>query len=85
MTLAMQCAVDWAATLTGYCIFSSPPPPLPDGGGCFNSGLTESCPPTFTCVVDQCRALCACDADCEPGQCCSEPVGTTGFHVCREC
>jgi hypothetical protein len=83
-SLAMQCAVDWAATLSGYCIFSSPPP-VAGADTCFNSGVTESCPPTFTCVVDQCRRLCLCDADCEQGQCCTEEVGSTGFHVCRDC
>jgi hypothetical protein len=81
-TLQMQCAVDQLAILRGYCIFSSPPPGT---GGCINSGVTESCPPTFTCVVDQCQKLCLCDADCDEGQCCTQQVGSTGFKVCRDC
>jgi hypothetical protein len=80
--LMMQCAVDLAApSPTGYCIFAAPM----DGGACFNSGLTESCPPTTTCVAGECRSLCFCDADCEEGKCCAEPIGITGFNVCGDC
>jgi hypothetical protein len=80
--LQMQCAVDVAApSPTGYCIFSAPM----DAGACFNSGLTESCPPTTTCVGGECRPLCFCDADCEEGKCCAEPIGITGFNVCGDC
>jgi hypothetical protein len=56
-----------------------------DGGFCFNSGVTESCPPQHACVGDTCRTLCFCDADCEKGECCVEPVGTLGFKVCNAC
>jgi hypothetical protein len=81
---SMQCAVDLGAdVLAGYCIFSAPMD-MPDGG-CFNSGVTESCPPTSTCFDFQCRTLCFCDADCEKGQCCVEPVGSFGFKVCGDC
>ena len=79
---AMQCAVDLASdVLAGYCIFSSPPM----DGGCFNSGVTESCPPTSTCFELECRTLCLCDADCEAGQCCKDAVGDRGFKVCGAC
>jgi hypothetical protein len=78
---SMQCAVDLAwDVLAGYCIFSSPPMP-----GCFNSGVTESCPPSQTCFDFECRTLCFCDADCDAGQCCKEPIGTLGFKVCGDC
>lgn len=79
-----QCAVDFtAATLAGYCIFSAPMPML--DGSCFNSGVTESCPPSATCFEFQCRSLCFCDADCTQGQCCVDPVGSLGFKVCGDC
>jgi len=77
----MQCAVDLASdVLAGYCIFNGPV-----GAGCFNSGVTESCPPTSTCFDFECRTLCFCDADCEAGQCCVDPVGTLGFKACGAC
>jgi hypothetical protein len=77
----MQCAVDLAnPVLAGYCIFSAPM-----AGGCFNSGVTESCPPSATCFNFECRTLCFCDDDCEEAKCCVEPVGTAGFKVCGEC
>ena len=77
----MQCAVDLGSDmLAGYCVFSTPMP-----GGCFNSGLTESCPPTETCFEFECRTLCFCDDDCKEGQCCVDPVGTLGFKVCGDC
>lgn len=77
----MQCAVDaFSDVLAGYCIFNGPV-----AGGCFNSGVTESCPPTQTCFDFECRTLCFCDDDCMEGQCCVEPVGTLGFKVCGEC
>lgn len=83
-SLMMQCAVDPLATLTGYCIFYSGQSPML-GGDCLNTGVTESCPPTFTCVDGRCRELCFCDADCEAGQCCTEPLEGTGFKVCGDC
>jgi hypothetical protein len=84
-SLMMQCAVDVNATLKGYCVFFSGGPPPALGGACLNTGVTESCPPTSTCVVDKCRKLCFCAADCEAGQCCKEPFGSTGFNVCGDC
>jgi hypothetical protein len=79
---AMQCAIDLAApSLAGYCIFSAPM----DAGFCFNSLVTESCPPSTTCVNGECRDLCFCHGDCDDGQCCLEPIGTTGFKLCGDC
>jgi hypothetical protein len=83
-SLAMQCAIDHLAILTGYCIFSSPTPPAL-GGDCLNTGVTESCPPTSTCVDGTCRELCYCDIDCTAGTCCTDPVADTGFKVCGDC
>ena len=80
---AMQCAIDLLSPLTGYCIFSSPMSVL--GGSCFNSGLTESCPPRATCFNGTCATICLCDTDCGAGSCCSEPIGDTGFSVCGGC
>jgi hypothetical protein len=83
-TLQMQCAVDLLAPgLAGYCIFRGTTPP--DGGACFNSGVTEDCLPTNTCYGGQCRKLCYCDADCGAGQCCSLRVGNYGFGACGDC
>ncbi|MGD8862209.1 MAG: hypothetical protein PVI30_19510 [Myxococcales bacterium] len=81
-SLQMQCAVDLLAPgLAGYCIFRG----LYDGGTCFNSGVTEDCPPTQTCYGGECRKLCFCDADCNAGQCCSLRVGNYGFGACGDC
>jgi hypothetical protein len=80
-----QCAIDFAAEeLAGYCIFSGPLP-MDSGVGCLNTGVTESCPGSSTCVDGLCRTLCFCDADCEEEQCCVEPIGDLGFKVCGEC
>jgi hypothetical protein len=84
-SLMMQCAVNFAATLTGYCIFNSGGPPPALGGACLNTGITESCAPTATCVAGQCRKLCLCDADCGAAQCCTDPLESTGFKVCGGC
>jgi hypothetical protein len=80
---AMQCAIDvLAPTLTGYCTFSSP---MTAGLECFNSGVTESCLPKQTCFDFECRTLCFCDADCEEGECCVDPIGDLGFKACGAC
>jgi hypothetical protein len=84
-SLQMQCAVSFDAPLTGYCIFNSGGPPPALGGACLNTVITESCPPKSTCVAEQCRKLCFCDSDCEAGQCCTEPLQSTGFKVCGDC
>lgn len=77
----MQCAVDaFSDVLSGYCIFNGPV-----ADGCFNSGVTESCPPTETCLDFECRKLCFCDDDCAEGQCCVDPVGDLGFKACGAC
>jgi len=82
--LQQQCAADLLSnTLAGYCIFSAPAP-APDGS-CLNTGVTESCPPTQTCVDGLCRTLCFCDDDCEEGRCCADPVGDVGFKACGDC
>jgi hypothetical protein len=83
--LQMQCAVSFDAPLTGYCIFFSGGPPPALGGACLNTVVTESCPAKSTCVAERCRTLCFCDADCEAGQCCTEPLQSTGFKVCGDC
>lgn len=80
-----QCGIDQFSMLVGYCVFASETPATL-GGACFNSGVTESCPPTSTCSADGiCRKICLCDADCVAGQCCTEPVGATGFSMCGDC
>jgi hypothetical protein len=77
----MQCAVDLVSdVLAGYCVFNGPV-----ADGCFNSGVTESCPPKETCFDFACRTLCFCDDDCKEGQCCVDPVGDLGFKVCGSC
>lgn len=82
--LGMQCDVDLlASTLSGLCVFSAPPP---DGGACLNIPPTESCPPGHTCVdFSECKKLCACDSDCDAGDCCSERLGDHGFKTCSPC
>jgi hypothetical protein len=81
--LGMHCTVDpLAFTLAGYCIFSA----TQDGGtGCLNTFVTESCPPKSTCFEGQCQKLCFCNSDCDPGECCAEPLGSLGFKVCNKC
>lgn len=82
--LSMQCAIDYAARLTGYCIYNAPPA-LGMSGECLNTGITESCPPQFTCFAERCAKICLCDAECGAGQCCSQPIDRTGFSVCSDC
>ena len=78
----MQCAVDAvAAKPTGYCVFSSPL----DGGMCFSSGVTESCPAGHFCAFNECREVCLCNSDCSTGRCCGDPVGAGGFKLCGDC
>lgn len=82
--LGMQCDVDLqAAVLQGQCVFKAP---LPDGGGCLNVPPTETCPPGQTCVdLRECRRVCLCNSDCEPGNCCTAPLGEQGFRTCSPC
>ena len=82
--VSMQCAIDYAATLTGYCIYNAPPA-LGMSGECLNTGITESCPAQFTCFSERCAKICLCDAECDAGQCCSQPIQGTGFSVCGDC
>ncbi|MDD9936340.1 MAG: hypothetical protein OXT09_22200 [Myxococcales bacterium] len=79
--LGMQCAVDLANTLAGYCIFASPPTILP----CLNTLVTESCAAGSACVDGECRRLCFCDSECEAGQCCNGPIAAHGFSACGDC
>lgn len=81
--LQMQCAVDLATTLAGYCIFSGPP--SPGTFPCLNTLVTESCAPMSACVDGECRKLCFCDSDCEAGQCCNGPIAAHGFSACGDC
>ena len=77
-----QCAIDTLAiTLAGYCILSAPT----DAGTCANTGLSESCPPKYTCLASECRRMCFCDNECGKGECCFEFVGNLGFKVCKAC
>ena len=81
--LEMQCGIDLTAPLTGYCVFLAPPAlGMPDE--CLNTGVTESCPATTTCFAGKCHRICLCDADCDAGQRCDEPIEGTGFNVCSE-
>jgi hypothetical protein len=82
--LGMQCDVDLlAAKLSGQCVFSAPPP---DAGGCLNIPPTETCPPGYTCVdFSECKKLCACDSDCDAGDCCNERLGDHGYKTCGQC
>jgi hypothetical protein len=81
--LGQQCGIDLVSHLTGYCVFTAPPAlGMPDE--CLNTGVTESCPIQFTCFAGKCHRICLCDADCDPGLSCSEPIDSTGFNVCRE-
>lgn len=79
----LQCIIDYASgTLAGYCAFSTP---IDGGPFCVSTPVTESCPPSTTCVDGVCRALCFCDDDCNRGECCAEQVGGLGFKLCGAC
>jgi hypothetical protein len=79
----LQCIIDYASgTLAGYCAFSTP---IDGGPFCVSTPVTESCPPSTTCVDGVCRALCFCDDDCGQGECCGEQVGELGFKLCGTC
>jgi hypothetical protein len=83
MELSMQCAVDpLAGGIAGYCTFSAP---SDVDGGCLNTYVTESCPPTKTCFEGHCRKLCFCDGECQQGECCVERIGEHGFKACGKC
>jgi hypothetical protein len=66
---------------TGQCVLGG----SMDAGLCIASIFTESCAPGSTCVDGGCRQLCFCNADCAPGQCCSDTSGPPGFTLCRPC
>jgi hypothetical protein len=78
-----QCDVNPSQTntLTGQCIFGGGA----DGGVCTTSIFTDTCPARSTCVDGGCRQLCFCNADCAPGQCCSDRSGPPGFVLCGAC
>jgi hypothetical protein len=80
----MHCDVDLLGeTLSGMCVFSTA---QPEGGPCINIPPTESCPPGLTCIDgNECKEVCLCDSDCEPGNCCTTPLGDRGFKTCSKC
>jgi hypothetical protein len=82
--IGMQCDVDLlASTLRGQCVFSAPPT---DAGTCLNIPPTETCPPRHTCVdFNECRKVCLCDTDCDPGDCCNVLLANQGFKTCKPC
>jgi hypothetical protein len=82
--LQQQCDLGTSLTgmPTGNCVFNSG---SEGGGACIATPVTESCPPRSTCVSGACRSLCFCNADCDAGQCCSEPSGIAGFTLCGPC
>jgi hypothetical protein len=79
-----QCDVDTTqtATPTGLCVFNAT---SEGGGACTMTFVSESCLPGQTCVSGTCRSLCFCNADCQVGQCCSDPSGPQGFTLCAAC
>jgi hypothetical protein len=79
-----QCDVDTTqtSTPTGLCLFNSS---SEGGGACTMTLVSESCAPGHTCVSGACHALCACNADCPAGQCCSDTSGPQGFTLCGMC
>ena len=79
-----QCDVDPSQTITpaGLCLFHSAPA---DAGPCLQTVVSETCDAQATCVAGACRALCNCNADCPPGQCCADTSGPKGFRLCGSC
>jgi hypothetical protein len=79
-----QCDVDTSqtSTPTGICVFNSG---SEAGGACTMTFVSESCPPRQTCAGGVCRALCACNADCPIGRCCTDTSGPKGFTLCGVC
>jgi hypothetical protein len=80
---SQQCDIDTTQTSmrAGVCVFGA----SADGAACSSSIFTESCPPRFACVASACRHPCSCDTDCDPGQCCSDTTGPTGWKLCGLC
>jgi hypothetical protein len=79
-----QCDVNPTQTSkpTGRCVFNGGGT---DAGSCSISFVSESCPPKSTCVGGACRQLCACDTDCNAGDCCTDATGPQGFLLCHPC
>ncbi len=79
-----QCDVDptQKTTATGLCLFYSG---SDASGACMSTGITESCAAKQTCVSGACRSLCFCNADCAPGDCCSDTSGAAPFTLCQRC
>jgi hypothetical protein len=79
-----QCDVDptQKTAATGLCLFYSG---SDASGACMSTGITESCPAKETCVSGACRALCLCNADCAPGQCCTDTSSAAPFKLCQAC
>ncbi len=76
-----QCVIDpESSTPVGRCVFTGLP-----ATPCSESTLTTTCAPQHACVAGACRKYCSCDADCEDGDTCSEPLDgfeTSGLRVC---
>ncbi len=77
------------AVPSGRCVFpfASAPANTDAGASCQVNATTETCVPSSTCVGGACRKLCYCDADCVPGECCTEVApGASGvFKLCKAC
>ena len=72
-----QCVMDpESITPAGRCVFSGIP-----ATPCLESALSTSCPPMHACVGGACRKFCRCDADCEAGEACREPLAG-GVSLC---
>jgi hypothetical protein len=57
-------------------------------GECSEDGFSSTCPAGTTCLANQCRDLCLCDADCGTGLCCNEPASKrpgNALGVCAAC
>lgn len=76
-----QCGVDLINPLGGHCLFFTPNVAV----DCLNIFVVESCGPGHACIDGACQRLCFCDSECPIGQCCSLPLGETGFSFCGAC
>jgi hypothetical protein len=76
-----QCVLDPESSApAGRCVFSGPAET-----GCTESALSTTCPAQHTCRAGACRKYCFCDADCEPGESCSEPIDGAQASFVRLC
>jgi hypothetical protein len=79
-----QCDVDptQKTTPTGLCLFYSG---SDASGACMSTAVSETCAAKQTCVGGACRAVCFCNADCAPGECCSDTSAAAPFKLCQRC